>query len=847
MKKFLPLFLFLIYGAILSAAVKPGENILANGELKTDRTDTPPLFWNITSQSGETEYCLSGGPKDKPYIHISNSKGKQNAECVFRQLDLQLVAGETYKITAWVKASNFTCNTCGISVCNTGWMDFRGLTPGNGTYDWTFLEREFTMLDSSDGKYFAAIFAENFTGELCMADVRLTALTEAAQNGSTAPKLEDVFGQPLLVPWKPLLSQIPAEKPVVSFHFYGKLDNQQELEVVLKTSHTEEAVILPLQKELNTLPLPKGAKAGTLTVAIRNRKSGEELYTKNHPYAVIDIPAVDCSSHKHLNNLCTELLNQPLEASADTQTFAFGNPRHGWLYFAVQGTETQDVKIVMDGALTVLDGDSLNHESFREVPMGEHTLSVQNASNGDRLVVRAIAETLNYCPGVNSIVSENPPYDWDFQVKYGLPAITTQNGGSIPAENLEWFRRQGYHWVANQMSTNLGTDQELTNRLNTSAGMLEKQYDGVTCDEQFFFQPAMLQRYARGLHGYANPNNRMIYTWIVGKPATAGIDQDFISECLNACGGQGKMLLEAYCRSGETEADAQEIIDDKIVDNVAKIKEAFPNMLPSLGIVLGNFNQVPILSLHHHPSVDMKYFLDLQFNRIANDPLFDGLGCIGYWGSYYADHEFHRWSYMLLRHYVVEGKTTMLSDEYGFSYTPAHVVNGDFKDGFHGWHKNGNVSLETIGNYANSCQNRWGGNNAAGDTMAVFSKRGDEISTLTQSARNLVPGKAYLLQFATCDVDRIKGRDSSAGDYGIRATLGDGAEIRKDLSWQYIDRRGEEGRYDHNNGVARINLHHIVFIAAKEEVEITLDNQLAKAGENLCVNFFAVTPFLLEE
>jgi len=46
--------------------------------------------------------------------------------------------------------------------------------------------------------------------------------------------------------------------------------------------------------------------------------------------------------------------------------------------------------------------------------------------------------------------------------------------------------------------------------------------------------------------------------------------------------------------------------------------------------------------------------------------------------------------------------------------------------------------------------------------------------------------------------------------------------------------------------VARINLHHIVFTALKDKVEIKLDNQLSKPGENLGVNFFAVTPFLLE-
>ena len=156
------------------------------------------------------------------------------------------------------------------------------------------------------------------------------------------------------------------------------------------------------------------------------------------------------------------------------------------------------------------------------------------------------------------------------------------------------------------------------------------------------------------------------------------------------------------------------------------------------------------------------------------------------------------------------------------------------------------MTTEKYTGYANASQNRWGGNMGVGDTMAVFSKQEDEVSTLSQTAQNLVPGRTYLLQFATCDMDYVKKRDSSAGDFGIRATLDDGAEIREDLSWQYVDRRGEKGRYEQNNGVARINLHHIVFTALKDKVEIKLDNHLSKPGENLGVNFFAVTPFLLE-
>ncbi|MBR6470267.1 MAG: hypothetical protein IKS83_00590, partial [Victivallales bacterium] len=378
-----------------------------------------------------------------------------------------------------------------------------------------------------------------------------------------------------------------------------------------------------------------------------------------------------------------------------------------------------------------------------------------------------------------------------------------------------------------------------------ASGMNAPQYDGVTCDEEFFVQPGSLANVTQGIRAYPNPHDRLIYTWIVGKPTTPGVDHDFLAACVDASHGQGKLLIEAYCRTKGTEQEALEYLDDYVTETVRQFRKNLPGVIESTGVILGDFNQLPILSLHHHPEVDYKYYLDLQLNLIANAPEFAGLGCVGYWGSYYADHELHRWAYMLLRHYCVEGKTTMLSDEYGFAYLPGHVTNGDFRGTFDGWTVQGDVTLDRCDGMASTSQNRWGGNGGVGDTFAVFHKTGEEVSTLTQIATGLVPGRTYLLQFVTFDADDAHSKVTAGRDIGIRATLG-GATIRDDLSWHHIDRR-ELGRYAHNNACVRPNLHHIVFTAAAPEVAIMLDNALAQPGENLGVNFFSVTPFLLED
>ena len=848
MKKLLFFFTALIASVLAFARIAPGDNLLSNGVLYTDRTDTPPMYWSAQSDTKFFEYSPSGGPEDKSYVKLVNLSDTPAQESSLRQYDLKLVTGGKYKLSAKVRTIDFHSPHCGLLVCNNGWTKSAGFQTLPANQDWTLMETEIIVPETTKDAYFFAIFASQFTGEADFADVKLEALSADALEGSTASGLANACGKAMLVPWEPLLTKIAAADRKATFKLFGSdTANAEKYDLLVSFSDTADTVKQPLVKGINTVILPETAKSGIMTLIVLDREDGEKVFELPNDYEVVNVPQVAPGAQKRLNNLCTEILNQPILARKAAQEFHFSTLKTGWIFLAAQNAMADDLEIILDGQLTVIKADTPRLENFREVGIGEHTLTVTGAVNGGNMVVRSIAETLNYCPGTNGVVPENPPYDWDFQVKYGLPAITTQNGGSIPDDKVDWFHGQGYKWLANLNTSGLKSNDELTGLLNGSAGMSQDKFDGVTCDEQFFNQPMVLARYTKGLRAYKNTKNHLIYSWIVGKPATPGIDEDYVSATLNASHGRGKLLIENYCRTQPDEAAVMDYLDLYITETVRRYRRLFPHAVESLGVILGNFNQVPVLSLHHHPEVDMKYYLDMQFNLLANDPAFEGLATVGYWGSYYADHEFHRWSYMLLRHYVVEGHTEMLSEKYGFSYIPGHVINGDFVGSFDGWTTNGNVSLDKVNDFANTSQNRWGGNHGVGDTFAVFTKKADEISTATQIAKNLVPGKAYLLEFCTFDVDYVKNHISDWRDFGIRAVLGEGAEIRQDLSWQHIDKRGDKGRYAHNNGVARPNLHHIVFIATQPEVEITLNNALAAPGEKLGVNYFSVTPFLLEE
>ena len=221
-----------------------------------------------------------------------------------------------------------------------------------------------------------------------------------------------------------------------------------------------------------------------------------------------------------MNNLVTEILSAELAKDTAEQTFTISHVRNGWVYFAVKDAQDAPVEVFVDGK-QVIGNDSLAYEAFHELPAGELKATVKGAANGGRLVVRSIVDIFNYCPGANSFVQENGKYDWSLLYKYVLPAITTLNGGSIPEENRPWLRRNGYHWLANANTAQIGNQQELVDILKKNGGFVAPHYDGATCDEQFFSRLATLQHYTDGVKQFEkeNPSDRLIYSWIVGKPA----------------------------------------------------------------------------------------------------------------------------------------------------------------------------------------------------------------------------------------------------------------------------------------------------------------------------------------
>jgi hypothetical protein len=460
-------------------------------------------------------------------------------------------------------------------------------------------------------------------------------------------------------------------------------------------------------------------------------------------------------------------------------------------------------------------------------------------------VVRAIAEIFNYPACANSQVPRNGKYDWDFFVRHVFPAVTTLNGGDIPEEHRPDVRRMGVKWLANVGTTDPKDAADLVARMSANPGMAEPWYDGFTCDEQFFGRPN-LAHYTEALRLLGNSENRLIYTWIVGKPALPGLHNDFISAALNASRGRGRLIFEAYCHSRLSEEDAAGYLNDRVVDTMEQFNRYFPNAAAGTGIIFGNFNQIPIISLDVNPEVDSKYYLDMQLNLVATHPVFRDLAVTGYWGSYYDDEELYRWSFRLLRHYCVEGNTELLSRTYGYAYSPGHLRNCDFLNGLEHWTANPPDALRagSFAGYGRGSQARWGAAGGTGDTFCVFTRGKGQPATLRQTATGLTPGKVYTLQFVTADYkDMVAGRIDPK-QLGLSAVLDAGAEVIPDKSYVHVDSRSSGQKKD--DGLVRVNLHHIRFRAVAPSVTVTFTDAEAEPGAEIALNYVMLKPYFGE-
>ena len=712
-----------------------GENLLSNPIFESDQQVTP-AFWHVAVKGASYEWDATGGPDASPALRF---RAETNGTFSVRQTGLRLYAPGRYRISCQVKARDFRAKSVGFQLAEPGWRHPVGLKIAPGTYGWRRVEKVLEIdRPTKDGTWFAVFYADRCAGTIEVTDVQVSPVDAETARRTRFSKEAEIREAPRLVPMKPILALIPADDRRVFFSFFGRLREgvADDYEVILeadgKTSRAPLRCGPPRTAcptgEMFPVPLPDGAQEGRFTASVVRRGAGQPIFRREYPYRVMSLPA-KVTKGRRLNNLVEELENRTLSVGASVSIpLAFA--RDVWLYISAEAE------------MVTLDGKELcglrypAHETFREVPAGMHVLAVSGAKGG-ALIVRRIPETLDYQTAAG-----------DFQRTRVFPSVTSLNGIRIAKEDQTLFRETGHLHIGSVGMTDFASRTDLEARLNGCAAMADPFCSGVTCDELNPWSARKMSELAETYWAYQLPADKRIYSWVVGKPFFTATDHDAVSAILNVGGGKGRLLNEFYCRTRATEEEARAHVRDWLIGNLRAWERFSPVLRHGYAPIFGAYTEMRYGStVSPHCDVDYRYYLDLQFNLLANDPAFIDIPCTGVWGTNYSDAELKGWTFHLLRHYCVEGQRTMLSGAFGLRYRPGHLKNGDFAERLDGWTAAGDVKISRVEGFGLESELRGGKNMPPiGDTFAELRGGG---ASITQKATGLTPGRDYELTFMT--------------------------------------------------------------------------------------------------
>ena len=563
---------------------------------------------------------------------------------------------------------------------------------------------------------------------------------------------------------------------------------------------------------------------------------------------------------RRLSNLVTEL------AAADSTTaLTFTNPREGWVFLSWQGGDAS-----LDGEPLEAHAFDGSNEAMRFLPEGDHELAGPGSLSD--VAIRAVPE-LSFCKyQYDPHIAEFGPYDWAFLERHVLPHVNTviASGGAAQLDAArEWKRRGGRWFVERGLPAPLKEPADASVIAAAVASMLlddPTDPDGVLLDEFFGGEHASYPAYAeaarmlarderlrgksvRPYHGGHYPETN---DWEVGNPDDPANSGHFFGTCLDA---GWSFAWERYLQERGYPEDALTYFEDRLRDSMRMWRAFRPDAQRNTVVALGYMTHTETLNIH--PDVDYKVFMDMQFQYLATQPEFDGLGGILEYTCGYADEETVRWAARLYRHYGIEGNTELLSDTLGWRYRPGIIRNPDFARHWESWEFpivdiERNLNVRSIEGYSD-LQGRWN-RTAAGDTFLTMRRSMECPNTVSQPLRNLVAGQWYSAKLITGDLQDLQAGRSVAREHAVRVILEGDVEVDAERSFQAV----VPNNYSHTlppfDAEHRyyFNWHVVIFRATGTDARLTISDWLSDdapggpggpVGQELMYNFVEVQPY----
>ena len=558
-----------------------------------------------------------------------------------------------------------------------------------------------------------------------------------------------------------------------------------------------------------------------------------------------------------LNNLVSELMDAGDRGLIWDKEIDFMNPRDGWCFFVLSGGATVRIDSVPEPVMAVREGGKAA-EAMRWLPAGRHTLHIEGRPSV--LIVRAIPELIHcYHPSTPHIRAHGP-HDWKRLSKDVLPSCNLIVG-SVRENEMRLWRAQGKRWITSKVVPGLIEKEFFSadrsyKHWQGSLGYSHPLMDGIIADE--FLTSGSNEQYLAWtesvirLHEDPKFKGRIFYPWCGG---IYGIEGGRIF--MNAIYKFGwHQCFERYLAEQPTEQAAWNFIDEVLVGTAKAWDTAVPGSARDAIVTLGYLSH-PTESCNTYAAVDYKVYMDMQFSRLANHAVFFGTYGIMEYTSSYADEETVRWAGKLYRHYCIEGRSERLSKD---PYALTHILNPDFYDGTKHWTvapaEKGSVKVDKYEGYGCfQCRYQRGGQ---GDVFRLTKRSAKKPNVISQTIKNLDPGRVYSMKLITADYDHLVKEVSRKQMHAVTIKL-DGVDILPGPrnSFQYIfpncyaHKLGKFGR-DYRYWM---NYYWRVFRATGSTAKLTISDWKddpahagpgGPIGQKLMYNMIEVQPYLVE-
>ena len=668
---------------------------------------------------------------------------------------------------------------------------------------------------------------------------------EGRDNGAAASDGERL--PPIIqrvVPVEPLLTQVDAATGFIRFVATGDTNG---CEIVATVNGCALGPLAPGDYEV--------------VAQLVEKSTGKVRVESRYPFTAVD-NASCVMQGRRLNNFVTELHS----GTAKDGVISFKLDRDAWVWFGLSAWNGKTRGFVDKETVPVLTvrADEPT-EGFRYLAKGVHSLRLADTSGGTVRIhlVKYLPLGQRYLNRKESDLSiGHKGIGWDFYRRYVLPSANEVASGKLRvAKNVNDDAKRLVTNVAILRGRKLRAAWGV--RPTDYAAHLDRDFvhsrlGGMYWCDRFgyslVFDEIGLKMGERALNYIAEEtwhladrfDNRSVWAWyygLLGRPdGDLSPQRSLIAAVVNSGRGTGFINSETYVRARPTLAEIDASIGN-LVTNAERICELVPAARGKIVHSLSGYQLPGYWTSHVIPQVDPKVLAEYVVRRMATEREFADIGGLGM-ASGVCSEETLRWSARIIHHYAIEGRTDCLYEKFGWKYEPETVTDGDFMDGLKHWRAEaaepGSLAAGRDADLARKVEGRNGTVGEYGQHFALFTKSAAGSNRLSQTVRNLVPGRFYGLTFVTADYDQmlaLKAKKKPCGKSAnsLSAEIA-GVPFATEHSWEEVAGGGKK---------PDVRTTFRVFKADATEATLVLSDGgvKSKPGSRTLVNYVSINPY----